>query len=134
MTRQGLPYGDAITEHFRRPRNYGALPNATASAESVNALCGDRVRVAVLIDGGAIADARFTANACAICVAAASLLTEHVRGMSSSDAARLTDDDALALLESSVSAARKRCATLPLEALHRVFALIAGDAQRQPST
>ena len=84
------PYSTAIVEHFRRPRNYGALPNATSDAEGVNPLCGDRVRVAVLMDAeGAIAVARFTANACAICVASASLLTEHVRGMPRTDAAPL---------------------------------------------
>jgi len=133
MTGQGLPYGGAITEHFRRPRNYGLLPNATATAECVNPLCGDRVRVAVQIDSGVISDTRFTANACAICIAAASLLTERLRGMSSPDAARLNDDDALALLESSVPAARRRCATLPLDALHRALASIASDIERQPS-
>src|SRR5215471_8934519 len=122
MAGQDLPYGSAITEHFRRPRNYGTLANATAAAECVNPLCGDRVRVAVLIDTGVIADARFTANACAICIAAASLLTERLRGMSSPEAARLNDHDALALLETSVPAARRRCATLPVEALRRALA------------
>jgi nitrogen fixation protein NifU and related proteins len=129
MTGQGLPYGGAIIDHFRRPRNYGSLPNATASAECVNPLCGDRVRVAVLIESGAIGDARFTANACAICIAAASLLTERVRGMSAFDVARLGEADVLALAESSVPAARRRCAMLPLEALHRALASIESDIQ-----
>jgi nitrogen fixation NifU-like protein len=118
----GVPYGSTIAEHFRRPRNYGTLPNATASAEGVNPLCGDRVRVAVVIDSGAtIVDARFTANACAICVAAASLLTERLRDMSIDDAGRLSDDEALALVGSGVPAARRRCATLPVEALRRAL-------------
>jgi len=119
------PYSTAIVEHFRRPRNYGALPNATSDAEGVNPLCGDRVRVAVLMDAeGAIAVARFTANACAICVASASLLTEHVRGMPRTDAARLTDDDALKLLGDAIPAARRRCGTLPVEALRRAIASV----------
>ena len=134
MTGSGLPYGSAITEHFRRPRNYGALPNATAAAECVNSLCGDRVRVAVLIESDVIADARFTANACAICIAASSLLTEQLRGLTRADAARLDESDMLALVESSVPAARRRCATLPLEALHRALASIESDIHRQPST
>ena len=115
-----VPYSTAIAEHFRRPRNYGPLPNATAYAEGVNPLCGDRVRVAILVDAeGAIADARFTANACAICVASASLLTERLRGMSRDDASRLTDEDALMMLGGGVPPARKRCGTLPVEALRR---------------
>lgn len=120
MTGGAGPYGSVITEHFRRPRNQGALPEATASAEMVNPLCGDRIRVAVLVDSDRIADARFVANACAICVAAASLLTEHVRGMSPDDASRLGDEAALALV-GSVPAGRTRCATLPVEALRRAL-------------
>jgi len=115
------PYGSVITEHFRRPRNQGALPDATASAEVVNPLCGDRIRVAVLVDDGRIAEARFVANACAICVAAASLLTEDVRGVSPDDAARLGDERVLALI-GPVPAGRTRCATLPAEALRRALA------------
>lgn len=114
------PYGGVIAEHFRRPRNQGPLPNATASAEAVNPLCGDRIRVAVLVEGGAIAEARFVANACAICVAAASLLTDHVRGMSSNEAARLGDESVLALV-GAVPVGRTRCATLPLESLRRAI-------------
>jgi len=121
----GAPYGSTIADHFRRPRNYGALPNATANAEGVNPLCGDRVRVALLLDGAAhITEARFTANACAICVAAASLLTEHLRGMPTDRAGGLSDDDALALVGGAVPAARRRCATLPLEAVRRALASV----------
>ena len=118
----GAPYGSTIAEHFRRPRNYGALPNATTNAEGVNPLCGDRVRVALLLDGAArITEARFTANACAICVAAASLLTEHLRGMATDRVRSLSDDDALALVGGPVPSARLRCATLPLEAVRRAL-------------
>ena len=114
------PYGSVIAEHFRRPRNQGPLPDATGSAEVVNPLCGDRIRVAVLVEGGQIAQARFVANACAICIAAASLLTEHVRGMSPNDGACLGDDSVLALV-GAVPAGRTRCATLPVEALRRAL-------------
>jgi NifU-like protein involved in Fe-S cluster formation len=119
------PYGNIITEHFRRPRNQGALPNASASAEGVNPLCGDRVRLAVLVDpSGVIAEARFVANACAICVATASLLTERVRRVSREDATNFSDEDLLSLAGGAVPAGRRRCATLPLETLHRALAAV----------
>jgi nitrogen fixation NifU-like protein len=117
------PYGSTVLEHFRRPRNQGPLPNATASAEGVNPLCGDRVRLALTLDAaGMITEARFVANACAICVAAASLLTEHIRGTTRDRAAALSDDDVLQMVGESVPAGRRRCATLPLEALRRALA------------
>lgn len=116
------PYGSTVLEHFRRPRNQGPMPDASASAEGVNPLCGDRVRMAVMIDArGSIADARFVANACAICVASASLLTERIRGWSRESAASLNDEEVLALIGEAVPPARRRCATLPLEALRRAL-------------
>jgi nitrogen fixation protein NifU and related proteins len=124
MPEQGSgPYGSVVREHFRRPRNQGALPNATRSAEGVNPLCGDRVRIAVTLDErGQIAEARFVANACAICVAAASLLTEHVQQLPASDAMRVSDEEMLMMIGAGVPVGRKRCATLPLEVLRRALA------------
>ena len=58
------------------------LPDANRAAEGANPLCGDRIRIQLRVDGDTIAEARFTADACALCIASASLLTEHVRGMS----------------------------------------------------
>ena len=118
------PYGSTITEHFRRPRNQGALPAAHASAERSNPLCGDRVRLAVALDDAReiIADARFIANACAICVASASLLTERLRGLSLVAAAGISEADVLSSLGAEIPVARTRCATLPLEALREALA------------
>ena len=38
-------YGEVIRERWRRPRFRGELADASATAEDVNPLCGDRVRV-----------------------------------------------------------------------------------------
>ena len=118
------PYGGAVLEHFRRPRNYGALPNATVEAEGANPLCGDRIRLAILMDAERerIAEARFTANACAICIAAASVLTERIRGLARSTAAAITDDEMAEMLDTDIPAARRRCATLPLEVVRTALA------------
>lgn len=74
------PYGETILEHFRRPRNRGSLRAPSLSQDGTNPLCGDRVRIEVMLDGDVITEAGFTANACAICIASASMLTELVRG------------------------------------------------------
>ncbi len=42
MTRQ---YSEIIFEHFRHPRNFGALLAPEMAYEAVNALCGDRIRM-----------------------------------------------------------------------------------------
>lgn len=129
------PYGSTIAEHFRRPRNQGTLPTAHASAERNNPLCGDRVRLALALDEGreTIAQARFIANACAICVASASLLTERVRGLSLVAARDISEADVLSALEAEIPVARTRCATLPLEALRDVLASVQRREAPPPS-
>jgi nitrogen fixation NifU-like protein len=118
-----------VLEHFRHPRNRGRLDGADASAEGANPLCGDRVRVELRAQQGTIADARFTADACALCVASASLLTERVRGMRL-DAVPAVDERWLfASLEGEPPPARRKCATLPLDTLHRAAADLPSAAQ-----
>lgn len=120
-----LPYGALVLEHFRRPRNHRSLERPSASHEAFNPLCGDRVRIEVELDEHVIRAAAFTANACALCTASASLLTERVNGMSADAAAGIPDADAVAALESDVPAARVACAVLPLSALREALRLAA---------
>ena len=111
-----MAYSATILEHFRHPRNQRALARATAWHEAYNALCGDRVRIELEIAGGTIVDAAFTASACAVCTAAASLLTDRLRGLGA-DAALPVDENALlAALDPDLPAARRACAALPLTA------------------
>jgi nitrogen fixation NifU-like protein len=104
-------------EHFRRPRNQRALPHASAAHEAYNPLCGDRVRVEVDVRDATIQDIAFTANACAICTAAASLLTERVRGSGIQEVAALDDTAVIAALDTELPPARIACAVLPVRAL-----------------
>src|SRR3982751_5777720 len=119
------PYGATIMEHFRRPRNQGPLPAADAAREGANPLCGDRVRIELAVRDGRVAEARFTANACAISVAAASVLTERVRGLSTADVRAIAEEEVLAALGGDVPAARRACAVLPLTTLHAALAAVA---------
>ena len=117
-----------VLEHFRHPRNRGPLVGAEASAEGANPLCGDRVRIELRSEQGMIAEARFTADACALCVASASLLTDRVRGMRL-DAVQGVDERWLfASLEGDPPPARRKCATLPLDTLHRAAANLSHSA------
>lgn len=120
MTTRAL-YGELVLEHFRRPRNQRSLANATASHEGFNKKCGDRVRVELEVEGETIRAAGFTANACAICTASASLLTERVTGVAVASALAVSDDTAIAELGGEIPAARYDCVTLPWETLRRAL-------------
>jgi molybdenum cofactor cytidylyltransferase len=112
------PYSKVLVDHFRHPRNRGALANPTISEEGVNRLCGDRVRIELRLDRGAVVAARFTANACALCVAASSVLTELATGAPLDEVDTLTIDDLLRALGTEVPEGRRNCVRLPLTVLH----------------
>lgn len=75
-------YQDLILEHYRKPRNKGVLPGATASAHISNPTCGDEVTVEAIFDGGIIRDVRFTGQGCSLAQASASMMTEMAKGAS----------------------------------------------------
>lgn len=112
------PYSPTILEHFKRPRNRGSLPSPAVSQEGANPLCGDRVRIELALDGDVVSAAAFTANACAICVAASSVLTELVRGAPLEDVETLTVPELVSQLRSEIPPSRLACVRLPLTVLH----------------
>jgi nitrogen fixation NifU-like protein len=112
------PYSPTILDHFKRPRNKGTLPAPTVSQEGTNPLCGDRVRIELLLEGDVVTVAQFTANACAICIAASSMLTELVRGATLQDVETFTVPELVAQLKSEIPHSRMACVRLPLTVLH----------------
>src|SRR5215472_10486631 len=73
-------YQDIILDHGRHPRNFRKIEHPTHSAQGHNPLCGDRVTVYVTLDDDRIADVSFQGRGCAISTAAASLMTEVLKG------------------------------------------------------
>ena len=73
-------YQEVVLDHSKSPRNFHALPEASADAEGYNPLCGDQVHVYVTVDGDQVKDVAFTGNGCAISKASASMMTQAVKG------------------------------------------------------
>src|ERR1700747_3260866 len=82
-------YQDIILDHGRHPRNFRAIEQPTHFAQGHNPLCGDRVTVYLTLDGDRIADVSFQGRGCAISTAAASLMTEVLKGKSIAEARTL---------------------------------------------
>jgi nitrogen fixation NifU-like protein len=110
-------YREHILDHYRNPRNHGMLEPHDASFEDTNPLCGDRVRIDLRFDGDIVSEIAFSGRGCAISQAAASMLTELVKGQSIADVRALTKDDLLDELGIPISPARLKCALLPLKVL-----------------
>jgi len=73
-------YQEVILDHYRRPRNKGALEAPTSHATLRNPLCGDEVDVQVKMSEGRVEDVRFGGQGCSISQASASMMTELVKG------------------------------------------------------
>jgi nitrogen fixation NifU-like protein len=87
-------YKEIILDHATHPRNSGALPPPARKIEADNPLCGDELSlylVCASTSGGepTIQNCKFEAQACAICVASASILTTKVKGKTLSAAENL---------------------------------------------
>src|SRR6185312_2036594 len=83
-------YQDVILDHSRHPRRFGKLAGATHTGEGHNPLCGDKVKIYLVLDAGRrIADIKFEGKGCAISQASASLMSEMLIGRSVEEAEKL---------------------------------------------
>ena len=82
-------YQEVILDHGRRPRNFRKLDDGARKAEGYNPLCGDKVTIYATVQNGVIQDAAFQGSGCAISTAAASVMTELVKGKSRAQADQL---------------------------------------------
>jgi nitrogen fixation NifU-like protein len=83
-------FNQTVLDHFGNPHNAGDLPSATATVEVSNPVCGDVLRLAVRLDSGRIAAARFKSQGCVAAIAAASVLTDLLRGKTPAEAREIT--------------------------------------------
>jgi nitrogen fixation NifU-like protein len=86
-------FNDAVLEHFRNPHNAGDLADATATAEVTNPVCGDVLRLSVLLEAGRIAASRFKTQGCVAAIASSSVLTDLLAGKSVAEARRITPEE-----------------------------------------
>jgi nitrogen fixation NifU-like protein len=123
-------YTERLLDHYRHPRNKGHLeapgpassPGQILTAEEYNPLCGDRVTIEVWVEEGRVVEACFDARGCALCLGAASILTETIQGQTLEELETLGQDEFLAELQSPIRPARLKCALLPWMAFrHAAF-------------
>ena len=106
-------YREEILEHYKYPHNFGDLSGKTHSAKGVNASCGDMVEVYLKIKGSVIIEAAFRGVGCAVSTAAASMLTEELKGKTVMEVKSWGDSKMFELL-GEVNPGRMKCVRLPL--------------------
>lgn len=119
-------YQEIILDHFKHPRNQGSFDNETKtlSCDEANVGCGDELRVSIVLDQSKqkIADIKWVGQGCAMSIAAMSLLSEHVKGMTVSEVKAIGQDTLLELLGlDDITPAREKCMMLSVKAVHRAL-------------
>ncbi|MDQ3755807.1 MAG: SUF system NifU family Fe-S cluster assembly protein [Acidobacteriota bacterium] len=89
MTELSELYQQVILDHNKKPRNFHKLEDADRVSEGYNPLCGDQLIVYVQLDGDVIRDVSFEGSGCAISKAAASMMTQSVKGKTLTEAETL---------------------------------------------
>lgn len=130
-------YAEVVMDHNRRPRNFKKIEDADRAADGFNPLCGDQISLYLNLDSdGGISDIGYVAAGCAISKAAASMMSEAVKGKSDAHARKVIENFRLLLTKNagddfdydslgdleilegvSNYPTRIKCATLPVHTL-----------------
>ena len=110
-------YREHILDHYQNPRNQGSLSNPTVQVDEANPLCGDILHFDVQVTDGVIGDIKFSGHGCAISLAAASILTDEIKGKKVDELP--TDQEMQDLLGVELSPVRLKCGLLALSGVRK---------------
>jgi len=124
-------YRQQILDHYKNPRNYGEIDDPDFSHVGENPSCGDTIQVDVALadDGETIEHVAFTGDGCAISMAATSMLSQELRGMTVEELQELDTDDVTEMLGVDISPMRIKCAVLGRQVAQDGARLADGDVE-----
>jgi nitrogen fixation protein NifU and related proteins len=79
-------YREIILDHYRSPRNRGELDPPAIMAEGFNPLCGDEIKVFLMVEGDKVEDIRISGQGCSISQSSASMMSQAVKGKTVNEA------------------------------------------------
>ncbi|HEY6659656.1 MAG TPA: iron-sulfur cluster assembly scaffold protein [Pyrinomonadaceae bacterium] len=112
-----MPYSSLFKDHLAHPRNAGELPDATVVADEKNPVCGDRLRLSLIIKDDRIETARYLAYGCPPTLVCGSVLTELLIGKTTAEAKQLTRADLLNAI-GGLPSRKHHAAALAIETLN----------------
>lgn len=112
-------YDHQIMEHYKFPQNNKELKRPTIRISDHNPSCGDEIILDLKIEKDKIVDVGFHGKGCAISQAAASMLTEEIKGKSVSQLENLTKEKMLEIIGTELSMLRVKCGLLAWSAMKK---------------
>ncbi len=112
-----MPYSTTFKDHLAHPRNAGELPEASVVAEQSNPVCGDRLRLSLIVHDDRIEAARYLAYGCPPTFVCGSILTELITGKTTAEAKSLTRNDLLDAI-GGLPSRKHHAAALAIETLN----------------
>ena len=109
-------YSKTVMDHFRNPRNVGALDDADGVGEVGNAKCGDIMKIYLKIDDNKVSDVKFETFGCGSAIASSSMATEMIKGKPLDEVMDLTNKAVVNALE-GLPAHKVHCSVLAEEAV-----------------
>ncbi len=110
-------YTEAVMDHFRNPRNVGAIENADGVGQVGNPKCGDIMKIYLKInEDEIIEDVKFETFGCGSAIASSSMATELIKGKSVNEAVELTNKAVIEAL-GGLPAVKVHCSVLAEQAV-----------------
>ncbi len=115
-------YHELLLDLYKHPLNKRVLPDCDARQTEHNPSCGDTIEVCVKWDtNNAVKAVAWQGDGCAVSQAAASILTEKIKGKKRNAIKKISNQKMLQLLGlKNLNPTRLRCATLCLETLKKI--------------
>ena len=119
---------ERFTEHLAAPMGRGVVLSGGFDGHAGGALCGDLVRISVVVEGDRVVSAAFDASGCGAVVAAGSAAVTLVSGELLLEAARVGTREIASEL-GGLSPGKLHAADLAADALHRALGAAARTAE-----
>ncbi|MBL7056178.1 SUF system NifU family Fe-S cluster assembly protein [Candidatus Woesearchaeota archaeon] len=110
-------YREHIMDHYKNPHNKGTLDDADLTRTEKNPLCGDVITISLKLENKKVSEVKFEGRGCAISQAAASMITDEVKGKNVDEIENMTREDVVNMLGIEIGPVRTKCATLGLVAV-----------------